>query len=1090
MGGRRKLARFGGPALIALATALCVQPAAAFSANVFAADEGSHGAIRIEADASAAYAVDVSDTALTLSFEEPVDADFLPAALALPGYLQGVEIIDGGRAVRFDLWAPVNVEHTRLGPVIMVELRPKASSAINIAARKFAAVRPRLKPSTVELSAPASDGPALARARFFPREGGDRLIVSWSRTTGYRAEDKGDGVWEFTFDAGEGAEIDLIPTLGQRPAYLRSIKADAGEGKARLYLSLVPGSALTHLSDERAFIVNIAPPKPVVLAAPVTAAQETSDPAPIEPIAPADLRVVGRYRPDSLDIEIFAADKTRRDPRPKAAFFVNNQDLWALFPGERAVDLPTEWEDEGRYLRKADVIPSGTDATLVRFRLTGRGLVEAQATDTGWRLRVDPQVDAPPDPIPAPFVTDPDAGRAGRKFELSDGFPISLPPIIFGRAATAYVIGAPVRGFVAPRGFDGMTVLPSAHGLLLAVDDKTLDVSMNDEGIFVMHSAAPIEAAPPELDGAGAIDVAAWSLVGREGEYDETVEVLELALEEATAEFFAAEAVLGEADGGDPKTVEDAQNASIAARERLALARNQLAEFYLANRLGAEALVALAAGAPAEGTTDPRLDALTGLAHVQMHQPDMALTALSAEPAHTDLHVRLWRGLASAQAGRWVAAREDLDAAEPVFKLYPGDWRADFDLARAEAALRLNDGAKAQDYLRQLSPRALNSAQAARGDYIYGDIARLIGDGERARRHFGAALQSEMEPYASQAQFGLVQLDIAEGVLDGPEGRARLADIRYRWPGGALERQILLASAKSALNDFALTEALATFREVVDFDPESPEATEALELMTSSFANLFLSEEAALSPLDWLSIFYDNIDLAPSGEKGDVMVRKLADRLAELDLIEPAAQLLKHQIDDRLRGAARSDVGLTLAELYLSDRRPMEALRALRSTRFARLDPDLQRRRRLLEARSLAALERWDPALELLERARERAAQELRADILWKTERWADAGAAYRALLPSGVFSAADGENALRAAIAYSFAQNNAALQSLAGLHGASVARTPSGGAFAAIVERRTAAAVPLDRLGAELDEATALERFMDDYRARYSSGG
>ena len=42
--------------------------------------------------------------------------------------------------------------------------------------------------------------------------------------------------------------------------------------------------------------------------------------------------------------------------------------------------------------------------------------------------------------------------------------------------------------------------------------------------------------------------------------------------------------------------------------------------------------------------------------------------------------------------------------------------------------------------------------------------------------------------------------------------------------------------------------------------------------------------------------------MTPIGRQGDEMVRLLAKRLVEVDLLDQATELLRHQVDNRLKG--------------------------------------------------------------------------------------------------------------------------------------------------------------------------------------------
>ena len=87
-----------------------------------------------------------------------------------------------------------------------------------------------------------------------------------------------------------------------------------------------------------------------------------------------------------------------------------------------------------------------------------------------------------------------------------------------------------------------------------------------------------------------------------------------------------------------------------------------------------------------------------------------------------------------------------------------------------------------------------------------------------------------------------------------------------------------------------------------------------------------------MPPIDALSLFYDFRDLTPVGRRGDEMIRKLADRLVSVDLLDQAAELLQHQVDNRLQGAARAQVAVRLAVIYLMGRKPDRAIQALRTS--------------------------------------------------------------------------------------------------------------------------------------------------------------
>ncbi len=138
-------------------------------------------------------------------------------------------------------------------------------------------------------------------------------------------------------------------------------------------------------------------------------------------------------------------------------------------------------------------------------------------------------------------------------------------------------------------------------------------------------------------------------------------------------------------------------------------------------------------------------------------------------------------------------------------------------------------------------------------------------------------------------------------------------------------------------------------------------------------------------------MFYEYRELTPIGRRGDEMIRRLADRLVAVDLLDQASELLQYQVDHRLEGAARAQVAARLAMVYLTNRKPDRAIAALRSTRIADLSGELRQQRLLLEARAQSDVGRHDLALDIISNITGREAIRLRSDIYWASRRWREA---------------------------------------------------------------------------------------------------
>ena len=81
-----------------------------------------------------------------------------------------------------------------------------------------------------------------------------------------------------------------------------------------------------------------------------------------------------------------------------------------------------------------------------------------------------------------------------------------------------------------------------------------------------------------------------------------------------------------------------------------------------------------------------------------------------------------------------------------------------------------------------------------------------------------------------------------------------------------------------------------------------------------------------VSPVNALALYFDFRELTPVGDEGDTMIRQLADRLVEVDLLGRAAQLIQHQVTFRLKGDEKARVGTKLAAIYILDRQYDKAM--------------------------------------------------------------------------------------------------------------------------------------------------------------------
>jgi hypothetical protein len=258
------------------------------------------------------------------------------------------------------------------------------------------------------------------------------------------------------------------------------------------------------------------------------------------------------------------------------------------------------------------------------------------------------------------------------------------------------------------------------------------------------------------------------------------------------------------------------------------------------------------------------------------------------------------------------------------------------------------------------------------------------------------------------------------------------------------------------------------------------------------FEDLFLTGKGeSLSQVDALALYFDFKEFTPIGRRGDEIVRRLADRLVELDLLDQAASLLQHQVDNRLVGAARATVAARLASIRLMDGKPTLALQALHRTRLPELPASINRARLLLEARALSDLSRTDLALEVLEGENGPEVERLRADVLWSGRRWREAGEAHERIVgtrwqEAEPLSQQNRVDVMRAAIAFSLVDDALGLDRLRAKFAAKMGDSADAGTFAFLSQPDVGSTRAFRDLARRVTSADTLSDFLDEYRKRF----
>jgi predicted negative regulator of RcsB-dependent stress response len=473
-----------------------------------------------------------------------------------------------------------------------------------------------------------------------------------------------------------------------------------------------------------------------------------------------------------------------------------------------------------------------------------------------------------------------------------------------------------------------------------------------------------------------------------------------------------------------------------------------------------------------------------------MGRPAAAQADLSASALANNASAALWRGYAAALHQDWADARRELERGAGALEEHPPAWRARFQLALAQAALELNDPATADAAATAAMGQATDASMRLHARLLQARVVALRGDNARALTMLDELAGVRDEEVAVRASVEAIRIRRNSGQMAAADAIEPLEALRFRWRGDSTELAIvgMLGDVYSELGRWR--DALATMRVAADRFPYDPAARRLRADMSTLFERLFLDGEAdRIEPIQALGLFYEFSDLTPVGPNGDRIVRLLAGRLIHVDLLEQAAQLLQHQVDERLDGLSKAQVAADLAAVYLMDNKPDRALVALSTSRQPNMPQTLLADRRILEARALIGLGRLEGAAELVERDRSEDAQRVRAEAAWRARDWTRAAAELRSLLAMHARSAPldghDRQAVLRAGVAYTLAGDEAGVRSLYREYAGDMANTPEADAFEVVAAGVTADGAAIRDVARAVARTDLLERFIDRMRAR-----
>lgn len=750
-------------------------------------------------------------------------------------------------------------------------------------------------------------------------------------------------------------------------------------------------------------------PKEVIKEAIKEAPKEAIKPAPVEAQAsppPAATSVDARRDSDGLRVTFPIPVAT------PAAAFRRGDTVWLVFDTPKLMDVEAIRARGGAMIGEVSRMPLAK-GQAVRIRLT-RPLVysltsEEVGKETNWLLTLADKIQATPLPLMmSRNITDPALANIAIPF-ANPGLLHKLTDPDAGDMLYVVTAQRPVRGFIKRQDLVDLSLLESAHGIAIRPNSDEVGVEVGSDKV-ILGKKGGLTLSPVDVSAERA-PTAVRPVFNPEGWRKGQAE-----------DFWTRQSDLITAISA----VEPAQRS---------LPRLDLAQFYMSRAMYHEAksVTELMLSDPLNKEESSAL-IIHAIASILIGRPAQGLKDL-ANPVIGNSHdSQLWKALAYARQGKWADAREKFKNVEFAIASLPLDIQRIVTMDAMRASLEVKDYAGASKRRGEIEVVGVPPEAGPGFAVLRGRLAEALGHDKDALDDYKFAAASNDRPAAAEAKQLEVALRQKRDEISKEDALKELETLSMTWRGDAIEVKTLQMLSQLYSENGRYRDALTAARTATKLQPNAEASRQAQDLASDLFTQIFLGPKGdELPPVEALGMFYEFRELTPIGRRGDELIRRLADRLASIDLLDQAAELLQYQVDHRLEGAARAQVAARLAMIYLANRKPDMAITALRASRISDLSGELRQQRLLLEARAQSDVGRHDLALDIVSNVSGREVLRLRSDIFWAGRRWRESaeqielyyGDRFRDFKPLNTVEKSD---IIRAAVGYALADDSIGL--------------------------------------------------------------
>ncbi len=755
-----------------------------------------------------------------------------------------------------------------------------------------------------------------------------------------------------------------------------------------------------------------------------------------------------------------------------AAVFRRGGSLWIAFDKAKTVDIAALKAAAGNTIRTIESVPV-TDATVLRMETVSGVNPSLRRDGLAWLFDFKLQPLQPQSPIETQAQPNSTAGARLFLPVPQPGNAVAIPDPEVGDTVVAVPVIPLGHGVAERHEYPQVDILPTGQGIAVVPAIDTLRVRPLRQGVELTSTDTLHISPVPALAAAGnklgatraltrILDLDKWRKISKDDFLDQ-----KRRLQTAAAL----------AEGPN--------------RER---ARMNMARFFVAQGYGAEALGVLRnVGRDRPGVlNDPEFRALQGSSNFLMARYTDASEDWYHQSLNNNDEATFWRASFAAQKGDYIQASRVLRVTGSVLRQYPKALMIPLALTAAESAIQVGDIRQATHLLDVLNLEEPGPTEVPRIAFVEGRLLELAGDFEGAVAKWEEVELSPHRPSQVEATVARTELLLKLEKITRAEAIDEFEKLRFRWRGDEFEFSLLRRLGHLYLEEKDFRNGLRTLRQAATYFREYPESKDVTQEMTDAFAQLYLAGAAdVLPPVTAIALYDEFKELTPPGEKGDEMIRKLADRLVAVDLLDRGAELLNDQIEFRLKGEQKGRVGAQLALIRIIANQPEQAMAALQQSAVPGISQTLTTQRRHLQARAMIQMGQAEQAVALLEDDESLDAERLRTEVFWDAQDWPKAGQSLaRQLKTMGIKAKVplDEKQAtmvLNYAVALTLAGNERALQRVRLDHLASMDAGPYRDAFRLITSPPEEGVMEIQKVAAKVTDAENFRSFLSTYRER-----